>query len=303
MLCAMVEVVLESGASNVTVAHVVERSGVSRRTFYEIFSDREECFLAAFDDALARIAALVVPAYESQGHTQRAHSWRERIRAALTELLGVLDEQPALGRLVIVESLAAGPGALERRNRVLQRLIAVVDEGRLEARGGSEPPALTAEGVVGGVSSILYARLLDEDRGRLVELTGPLMSMIVLPYLGKAAAEKELQRPVPPPRAVVAHSVGGYPFRDLGMRLTYRTLRVLDAVATNPDASNRLIGETAGIGDQGQISKLLSRLQGLRLLDNVAGASGKGTPNAWRLTEKGRTVHNAIETPRGSTGL
>jgi hypothetical protein len=230
--------------------------------------------------------------------------------------LGVLDEQPALGRLVIVESLAAGPGALERRNRVLQRLIAVVDEGRLEATGGSEPPPLTAEGVVGGVSSILYARLLaslppvmgdprtgEDDRRCLLELTGPLMGMIVLPYLGKAAAERELQRPVPPPRAVVAHSVGGYPFRDLGMRLTYRTLRVLDAVATNPDASNRLIGETAGIPDQGQISKLLSRLQGLRLLDNVAGASGKGTPNAWRLTEKGRTVHNAIETPRGSTGL
>jgi AcrR family transcriptional regulator len=297
MLSAMLEIVPELGAGNVTVADVVERSGVSRRTFYEIFSDREECFLAAFDDALARIAEVVVPAYESEG------AWRERIRAALTELLGFLDEDPSVGRLVIVESLAAGPRALERRNRVLERLIGAVDEGRLEATGGSEPPALTAEGVVGGVCSILYARLLAEDRQPLVGLTNPLTAMIVLPYLGKAAARRELERPVPPPRTLTPRSGSPYPFRDIGMRLTYRTLCVLDVIATNPDASNRVLGEASGIADQGQISKLLWRLQRLRLIDNVIGAPGKGGPNAWRLTEKGLTVHKAIEAPAGSTGL
>jgi AcrR family transcriptional regulator len=301
MLSAMLEDVLERGAGNVTVADVVQRSGVSRRTFYENFSDREECFLAALDDALERIAAVLVPAYEGEGRTQRAHSWRERIRAALTELLGFLDEDPGAGRLVIVESLAAGPRALERRNRVLERLIAAVDEGRLGA-GASEPPALTAEGLVGGVASILYARLLAEARQPLVGLTNPLTAMIVLPYLGKAAAARELQRPAPPPRTLTARNGSPYPFRDIGMRLTYRTLRVLDAIATNPDASNRLLGEAAGISDQGQISKLLRRLQRLRLIDNVIGAPGKGGPNAWRLTEKGRTVHRAIEAPRGGAG-
>jgi AcrR family transcriptional regulator len=320
MLSAMLEIVLELGAGNVTVADVVQRSGVSRRTFYENFSDREECFLAALDDALERIAAVLVPAYEGEDRTQRAHSWRERIRAALTELLGFLDEDPGAGRLVIVESLAAGPRALERRNRVLARLIAAVDEGRLGA-GASNPPALTAEGVVGGVASILYARLSalpappviggpgsgeedrgKEDRGSFVGLTNPLTAMIVLPYLGKAAAAKELERPVPPPRTLTARNGSPYPFRDIGMRLTYRTLRVLDAIATNPDASNRLLGEASGIADQGQMSKLLRRLQRLRLIDNVIGAPGKGGPNAWRLTEKGHTVHRAIEAPRGGAG-
>jgi AcrR family transcriptional regulator len=296
MLSAMFEVALERGAGSVTVAHVVERSGVSRRTYYEIFADREECFQAAFDDALERIARVVIPAFAGEGR------WRERVRAALVELLGFLDEQPGVGRLVVVESLAAGARALERREEVLARLIAAVDEGRTEARGGSEPPPLTAEGVVGGVYSILYARLLESEPDSLLQLVGPLMSMIVLPYLGKVAAGKELGRPAPRPRTV-SHDDGAYPFRDLGMRLTYRTLRVLDAVASNPNGSNRVLGEAAGIADQGQISKLLWRLQRLRLIDNVVGVPGRGAPNAWRLTEKGQSVHKAIETPRGSTGL
>jgi AcrR family transcriptional regulator len=94
MLAAMVEVASERGAVNVTVAHVVARSGVSRRTFYEIFQDREDCFLAAFDDGIVRIANEVIPAYEAAGRTQRAHSWREKIRAGLTALLQILDDEP-----------------------------------------------------------------------------------------------------------------------------------------------------------------------------------------------------------------
>src|ERR1700684_1022431 len=77
MLTAMLQEISERGAVNVSVGHVVARSGVSRRTFYEIFQDREDCFLAAFDDALKHVAAAVVPAYEQPG------SWRVRMRSAL----------------------------------------------------------------------------------------------------------------------------------------------------------------------------------------------------------------------------
>jgi AcrR family transcriptional regulator/DNA-binding MarR family transcriptional regulator len=338
---AMVEVVLELGVGEVSVAQVVARAGVSRRTYYEIFTDREDCFLGALDDAVERIAAVVVPAYRRKGSARGARAWRERIRTALIELLGLFEEDPGLGRFVVVESLAAGPRALALRDRVLERLIAAVDEGRTltgaQAGASSAPPALTAEGIVGAVGSILYARLaarprtgegasppatdsrtVDEHRepppaargalegapeehaaGGLVELTGPLMSMIVLPYLGKAAAAKELARPAPPARTATQHGGAGYPFRELGMRLTYRTLRVLDAVARNPGASNRLIGDTAGIADQGQISKLLARLKRLGLIDNAPGASSKGLSNAWRLTQQGQDIHRAIEAPRG----
>jgi AcrR family transcriptional regulator len=305
MLAAMVDVVAERGASNVTVAHVVARSGVSRRTFYELFSDREDCFLAAFDDGIARIASEVIPAYEYPGRTQRAHGWREKIRAALTALLEILDYEPGIGRLVIVETLGAGPKALERRSRVLAQVITAVDAGRSEGKKGDGPPPLTAEGVVGGVFSLIHSRLLEGRDGPLVGLVNPLMSMIVLPYLGPAAARRELTLPGTPfgaqaggrpvPKAPARpRPVNGDPLRDLGMRLTYRTVRVLMAVASNPGSSNRTVADGAGIKDQGQISKLLVRLQGLGLIENTGEGSARGGPNAWRLTEKGREVHGAV---------
>ena len=74
------------------------------------------------------------------------------------------------------------------------------------------------------------------------------------------------------------------------MRLTYRTARVLQAAVEHPGASNRLIGEQADIHDQGQISKLLSRLERIGLLANTSEGHTKGEPNAWRLTPLGQRV-------------
>jgi DNA-binding MarR family transcriptional regulator len=82
------------------------------------------------------------------------------------------------------------------------------------------------------------------------------------------------------------------------MRLTYRTVRVLMAVAAlggrGSYPSNRAVADGAGIKDQGQISKLLARLKGLGLIERTGGEPARGGPNAWRLTEKGREVYGAI---------
>src|SRR3984893_10180229 len=96
ILVAMAEVASERGAGAVTVAHVVARAGVSRRTFYDLFADREECFLAAFQGAIGRVDALVIEAYEHES------AWRDRIRAGLWALLVWLDEEPALAKLLVV---------------------------------------------------------------------------------------------------------------------------------------------------------------------------------------------------------
>ena len=300
ILAAMVEVCFERGVANVTVAHVVERAGVSRRTFYELFSDREECFLGAFDEGIRRACRYVLDAYDPQA------KWAERIRMALTGLLSFLDVERGAGWLLVVGSLGAGARALEHRRRVLAQMITAIDEGRTEAKAGSELPPLTAEGVVGGVLSVLHSRLLEETSGRrvarllpamggprMVELTGPLMSMIVLPYLGPPAARRELARPVPrPPRK--AAMTGHDPLRELDMRLTYRTVRVLMAVAAQPGGSNRQIADGSGIADQGQISKLLARLHGLGLIENTGAGSVRGAPNSWVLTDTGWEVQGAI---------
>jgi AcrR family transcriptional regulator len=85
ILGAMGEVAAERGGGAVTVAHIVARAGVSRRTFYDLFEDRQACFLAAFEEALSQAARTVIPAYRGSG------SWRERTRAALWALLVFFD--------------------------------------------------------------------------------------------------------------------------------------------------------------------------------------------------------------------
>jgi AcrR family transcriptional regulator len=303
MLAAMVEVCSERGAANVTVADVVERAGVSRRTFYEVFEDCEDCFLAAFDDAIARASKYIDGEYIDGEHEHAGDKWVERVRMGLTGLLSFLEAERDAGQLLIAGSLGAGARALERRRCVVARLIAVVDEGRKQASAGEQSPPLTAEGIVGGVLSVLHSRLLDRsasvtgvtgrEEDSLLGLSGALMSMIVLPYLGPAAARRELARPLP--HASHAPSVVGHdPLRELGMRLTYRTVRVLMAVATTPGGSNRQLGDGSGIVDQGQISKLLARLHGLGLIDNTGAGSVRGAPNSWVLTAKGWEVQGAL---------
>jgi AcrR family transcriptional regulator len=287
LLTAMVDVCAEHGAGNVSVAHVVACAGVSRRTFYELFADREECFLAAFDEGVARASRYVLDVYDPNA------SWAERIRTALTALLWFLDSERGMGQLLVVGSLGAGHCALQRRRRGIAQIIAIVEQGRTESKSGSELPPLTAEGIVGGVLSVLHARLVDDSREPLLELAGPLTSMIVLPYLGPAAARKELARPAPrsPRRPPVA---APDPLRELGMRLTYRTVRVLLAVAATPGGSNRHIADGSGISDQGQISKLLARLHGLGLIENTGAGSVRGAPNSWVLTDRGWKVQGAL---------
>jgi AcrR family transcriptional regulator len=287
LLTAMIDVCAEHGIADVTVAHVVERAGVSRRTFYEIYTDREECFLEAFDESVVRASRYVLDGYDETAR------WIERMRGSLIALLAFMDAERATSRLLIVESLAAGDSALSRRRAVIEQLIAFVDEAKVESKTGKQTPSLTAEGVVGGVLSILHSRLLKDTPGSFLELTGPLASMIVLPYMGSAAARKELSRTVPKPSPKPRRGERD-PLSQLDMRLTYRTMRVLLAVAAQPGDSNRGVAERAGVGDQGQISKLLARLEKLGLVTNKSTVPGTGAPNAWSLTKQGERVHAAL---------
>jgi AcrR family transcriptional regulator len=313
LLHAMGEVVGGRGVDGLTVGRVCEQAGVSRRTFYEQFDDCEGCLIATLDAQVERLAREIRRRYARRG------KWRERVRDALSWLLGQLDAEPNVARLCVIETLRGGPAVLERRARVLDCLATVVDEGRGEARAGSDPPPLTAQGIVGGALSVIHARLLEsapatghpsgdqaENGTRagnrrsqgtsgaqrsLVELTGPLMAMIVHPYLGPAAARAELERPVP----TVQHSEPRQstdPFKGLPIRFTYRTARVLATIAEAPGASNRHIADHSGIADEGQISRLLGRLSKCELVENSGRV--KGEPNAWQLTQRGHAIHDTI---------
>src|ERR1700722_12111550 len=284
LLLAVGEVLADGGVEAATVGSISRRAGVSRRTFYEVFEDREACFLAAFEQAIERIGEDIGPAYDRQD------TWSAAIRAGLLALLEQFDEHPELARMCVVETLRAGPEVLRRRCRVIEALVAVVDKGRAVAE--SEPLPLTAEGVVGGALSVLHARLL-ENGGPLVELANPLTAMILPPYVGSLAARGELDRP-PPHGLAAASEMLRDPFKDLSIRFTYRTARVMATIAAEPGASNRLIAESSGISDEGQMSRLLRRLDGAGLIENRGEGHVRGEPNAWQLTPRGQAIHTTL---------
>jgi AcrR family transcriptional regulator len=295
LLSATFAVVAEQGYQRMTVRKVSGRAGISNKTFYDLFSDREDCFLAAFEDAIDRIATVVVAAWEGE------REWAARVRAGLVALLSFLDAEPATCRLVFVEALGAGPRVLGRRAEVLERVASAIDEGRRGVRAGRELPPLTAEGIVGAAFGVIYARLQQNQDGALKALLNPLMATVVLPYRGHAAAAKELRRVNPEP--TTGSSVGATDEAPItpsdihsapvDFRLTVRTQTVLAAVGEmagrGSDPSNRQIANAAGVVDKGQISKLLARLEGLGLLRNTGGET-QGVPNAWRLTPRGEEI-------------
>jgi AcrR family transcriptional regulator/DNA-binding MarR family transcriptional regulator len=294
----MIEVAAESAYLGAAVAPVVARAGVSRRTFYELFDGREDCFLAAFDWGAEQAREIIVERWSTQ------HSWRERVRYGLAGLLAFLDSEPELARVCIVEALGAGRLVLEHRAEVLGQLIDALDEEAPQARGASEKPLLTGEGIIGGAFAVVHARLLAQRQddgegdgpGLLIALHGQLMALIALPYLGPRVAGEELTREAPRVELPASARVGGEGGRlleRLDMRLTYRTVRCLLFIGENPGSSNREIAQGADISDEGQVSKLLTRLTRVGLVANSRPA-GPGFPNHWSLTAHGRQVLSTV---------
>jgi AcrR family transcriptional regulator len=292
LLSAAVGALEDVGFERVTVEQITHRARVSRRTFYELFANREQCLAAALEDAGARVERELAQAGLA------GLSWRERMREGLWRILCLLEREPALARMIVIHAAQGNGPVLLARERLLARLVAEVDRGRVEGRCGQQCSALTAEGVLGAVVAILRARLVQGARGaeRLTALFAELLGAVLLPYEGGAVARREQARSVPrrPVPAVNddgrAWSGAGDALSGLPMRVTYRTAKVLQIVGERPAANNRQVAERAGVSDAGQVSKLLARLERLGLIANSGGGHTKGEPNAWTLTATGEMV-------------
>jgi AcrR family transcriptional regulator len=186
ILAAMQQTVNELGYRALTVQDVLSRAGVSRPTFYEQFEDKEDCFLAAFDTSAQRLCERLEAAV-GEGD----EGWRPWLRRGLEALLRFIAEEPHAARTVIVEARASTPTGLRQRDNLLDRFAACIDaEARKEL---TDPPsAIAAAGVVGGIESVLYARLQREEADELESLLASLMYFAVLPYEGHEVAAEEL---------------------------------------------------------------------------------------------------------------
>jgi AcrR family transcriptional regulator len=184
----MVEAVADRGYAETRVVDVIERAGLSRKTFYELFGDKEECFLAAYDEVSARLYAVTEEAFENAA----AQSWPERITAAVTALVEELAADQPTARFAVIEVLAAGPRALARRDAAIRQFTGFIDAGRSES--SLALPGLTSTAIVGGIYELLYTEILHGATSQLPARVPEIVYWITQPFLGPKRAAEERDR-------------------------------------------------------------------------------------------------------------
>jgi len=177
LLRAMAKTVAEYGYQETTVRRLLGRAGLSRRTYYELFEDKEECFLAAYDEAVDHMLALASHAYQ-QGETPE-----EKIERGLRALLQFCADEPDIARMCIVEVLAAGPTARARRAETMDRLASLMEGALNELRGDERLSKLAARGLIGGVHELIYTPIDRGETDGLPDLAEQIVSSQVAPLV------------------------------------------------------------------------------------------------------------------------
>jgi AcrR family transcriptional regulator len=188
ILSAVAYVTSAASYAEMSVEDIVVTAGVSRRTFYEHFKNKEDVFLAAYDAVTGQLVGQVVAAVEA------ADTFADQCSAGLRTFLEFVASEPAFGRMCIVEVLAAGPEAIKRRNDTMRAFATLIDHKAQELLEGKVPPPLTAETVVGGLYEVVYTRVLRGEINSLPSLLPDLAYSALLPYLGLEAAREERAR-------------------------------------------------------------------------------------------------------------
>jgi len=178
---AMIDAVAEHGYGKTTVAHVISRAGVSRKTFYRHFSNKEECFLATYDQISARAIRRMEQAY------QEGVGWPGRVEAAIGALFEAAIESPGAVRLVLIEINALGPAGIERWERSIVHYERFVHEALKLAPGEGDFSDAVVKAVIGGLNRVLYRRVLRGERAELLAVIPDLVTWFASYYPTPAA--------------------------------------------------------------------------------------------------------------------
>jgi AcrR family transcriptional regulator len=186
LIAGLAEAVAENGYAGTTIAHITRHAAVSRRTFYEHFSSKDECFIAAYDTVMTLLGERVGDAFDKE------EEWPRAVRAGIAAMLEFLSAEPHLARLSMVEALVAGPVVVERYDAAIQSLVPYFQAGR-EGRSASVLAGLsptTEEALVGGMVSLISRRIFADRTDELESLLPDLVEFTLTPYLGSVEAAK-----------------------------------------------------------------------------------------------------------------
>jgi AcrR family transcriptional regulator len=296
-LGAMGLLTAERGFHRVTVASVLRHGSIAHATFHSHFHGLDDCFQALMGEAIGRSTALMIDVFEKE------ECWPDGVVAAIVALLACLDAEPVLARVCLVESLSAGPIALEHRARELRTLAPLLDAGRNYA---DCDPLLDAPSLISAVAGMLHDWLVTGKAPPFL-VQAPTLARFVLGqyYLDQeavttaVAGAEHLSRGVVPRRSRSQAGDDAKLPKALRHPNAFRVRSCVRYLADHPGVSNQAVAAGIGLDHHGQISALLRRGEREGLF--VKRAGGAGRPNAWTLTREGeraaRTLSEAEHAP------
>jgi AcrR family transcriptional regulator len=183
LLHAVADAVAEEGYAGASVADILDRAGVSRRSFYELYDNKLECFLAAYDEGVG-----VVIAVTNKAMADAAPNWRAGIQAATETYLQILAARPTATRAFQIEVLGAGEEALMRREAVHERFAK--QRRSLHRRmqkldpGLPQVPGYRFRAAIGASTELINAHLLNDTAESLPDLAAPIVDLELAMIIG-----------------------------------------------------------------------------------------------------------------------
>jgi AcrR family transcriptional regulator len=181
LIRAVPVVVSDKGFAAATVEDLAAEAGVSRKTFYENFHDKRDCFMVSYRQYAQELIAVVGSAAAVGG------DWQERTRFALAAMLRYFSQQPQVARLAVIEVMAAGPEALAERDAAIANLAALLGEEPLVA-APNPAPRLLLETIAGSISQLLYGHVLADRADELEQLLPMIMYIVLVALHGPVGA-------------------------------------------------------------------------------------------------------------------
>ncbi len=192
---AMIELIARKGYPAVRIVDLAKLAHVSQPTFYSLCADKEDLFLSAYDEIAARIARMVIEAYDADGSPD------ERLLAALRAFAELAAAEPEATSLFVLGAFGAGAKVLERRRRALEQLERSILASR-DGAPGADTADLTVKAILGGIREVTAARLREGRASELPRLADELAAWA-------ACYPRRLPAGLEAPRATRRRSAGG----------------------------------------------------------------------------------------------
>lgn len=177
--------IAERGYRDVSSTDVIDRAGILPEAFYELFPDKETCFIEAYEEAVTEAVYRTIEAGSEAGD-----SWQEAVYRALGAFLGYVAENPTIARMCLVETLGSGPAPTTRYEDTIGRFTALLRGGRGVSPHGELLPETIEEMIVGGLFWVVHDRIINHEVERIDSLLPELTEFVLAPYIGSTEARR-----------------------------------------------------------------------------------------------------------------